>query len=44
MLELFVCFWVFTLGFFLGHVKGTMDEEERQRKMRKKIYAIKEEK
>ena len=44
MLELFVCFCVLALGFLLGYVKGSMDEEERQRKMRKKIYTIKEEK
>ena len=44
MLELFVCFCIFAFGFILGHVKGSMDEEERQRKLRKKIYTIKEEK
>lgn len=44
MLELFICFCVLMLGFLLGYVKGSMDEEERQRKMRKKIYTIKEEK
>lgn len=43
MLELFVCFCVFALGFLLGYVKGSMDEEERQRKLRKKIYNIKKE-
>ena len=44
MLEIFIYFCVFMVGFILGHVKGSMDEEERQRKMRKKIYTIKEEK
>ena len=44
MLEIFICICVLIFGFFLGYVKGSMDEEERQRKMRKKIYAIKEEK
>ena len=44
MLELFVHFCVLVLGVLFGYVKGSMDEEERQRKMRKKIYTIKEEK
>jgi len=43
MLELFICFCVFVLGFFLGHMKGSMDEEERQRKIRKKIYSVRKE-
>lgn len=44
MLEIFCFGCVFGFGFLLGHVKGSMDEEERQRKIRKKIYTIKEEK
>lgn len=44
MLELFIYFCILVLGFLLGYVKGSMDEEERQRKIRKKIYTIKEEK
>ena len=44
MLDLFICSCVFMVGFLLGNVKGSMDEEERQRKIRKKIYTIKEEK
>lgn len=43
MLELLICFCVLVLGFILGHVKGSMDEEERQRKLRKKIYSVKKE-
>lgn len=43
MLELFICFCVLVLGFFLGYVKGSMDEEERQRKLRKKIYSMRKE-
>lgn len=43
MLDLFICFCVFMVGFILGHVKGSMDEEERKRKLRKKIYSVKKE-
>lgn len=42
MLEIFICICVLIFGFFLGYVKGSMDEEERQRKLRKKIYNLKE--
>lgn len=44
MIEVIFVLGIFVVGFLLGHVKGSMDEEERQRKMRKKIYTIKEEK
>lgn len=43
MLEIFCFGCVFTIGFLLGHVKGSMDEEERQRKLRKKIYSVRKE-
>ena len=43
MLEIFCFGCVFGLGFLLGYVKGSMDEEERQRKLRKKIYSVRKE-
>lgn len=41
MIEVIFILGIFVLGFLLGHVKGSMDEEERQRKLRKKIYSVK---
>ena len=43
MLEIFCFGCAFTIGFLLGDVKGSMDEEERQRKLRMKIYSVKKE-
>lgn len=40
-MQIFFYTFVFLIGFLLGHVKGSMDEEERQRKLRKKLYNIK---
>lgn len=41
MIEVIFVLGIFAVGFLLGHVKGSMDEEERQRKLRKKIYSVK---
>lgn len=41
MMELVFFTLVSFLAFLLGYFKGSFDEEERQRKMRKKIYNIK---
>lgn len=41
MLEIIFFGGVFILGFLLGQIKGSMDEEERQRRLRKKLYSMK---
>lgn len=41
MIEVIFVLGIFAVGFLLGQMKGSIDEEERQRRLRKKLYSVK---